>query len=196
VAPNNSRPFAFINKPALLSGPPYNIDPARLRYAAGWTLGLERLYQAGFALAIVANESGVAFGYHDEHALDVLQRHVAARFASRGIELTAYLYCPHHPSGTVTRYARACDCHLPQAGLSNRAASEFAADLRRSWLIGATADDVVAARNAGCRAIVVDSGHEPELLVARRPAQPYELAPDLITAADLILEQAHAEAAA
>jgi hypothetical protein len=73
---------------------------------------------------------------------------------------------------------------------------ELDADLHRSWVIGPSADDLVAAEHAGCRAMIVDSGHEPELLVARRPAQPYQVAPDLITAAGLIIEEVHAEAAA
>ncbi|MGH7713671.1 MAG: D-glycero-alpha-D-manno-heptose-1,7-bisphosphate 7-phosphatase [Gemmatimonadaceae bacterium] len=194
--PNGARPFVFLDKSALLLDQPFNVDPARLRFAAGWSLAAERLYQAGFSLAVVSNESGIAFGYYDEHALDVLHRHVAARFASRALELAGFLYCPHHPEGTVARYVRNCDCHLPQPGLLRRAAIEMDADLRRSWLVGHSADDVLAARNADCRAMLVDSGHEPELLVARRQAQPYEVAPDLITAADLITAGQHAEAAA
>ncbi|MGQ0643315.1 MAG: HAD hydrolase-like protein [Gemmatimonadaceae bacterium] len=196
MTPNGSRPFIFFNKPALLSGPPFNVDPTRVRFAAGWTLGVERLYHGGFALAIISNESGIAFGYYDNHTLEILHRHVAARFASRALELSAFLYCAHHPDGTVARYARSCDCHLPQPGLLTRAATELGADLQHSWLIGSSADDVLAARNARCRAMLVDSGHEPELLVARRLAQPHRVAPDLITAAGLIVDEAHAEAAA
>jgi len=194
--PNATRPFVFINKPALISGPPFNVDPTRVRFAPGWTLGVERLSEAGFGLTLVSNESGIAFGYYDNHTLEILHRHVAARFAGRGLELSAFLYCPHHPDGTVSRYARTCDCHLPQPGLFIRAAAELEADLRRSWIIGSSADDLVAARNAGCRAIIVDSGHEPELLVTRRPAQSQRVAPDLITAAGLIIDESHAEAAA
>jgi hypothetical protein len=63
AAPNGVRPFVFLAKTALLSGPPFNVDSTRVRFAPGWTLGLERLYQAGFELAVVSNESGLAFGY-------------------------------------------------------------------------------------------------------------------------------------
>jgi len=194
---NGTRPFVFLDKAGvLLTNQPLNVDPARLRFASGWTLGVERLFRSGFGLAVVSNESGIALGYYDEHALEVVHRHVAARFASRGIELDGFLYCPHHPEGTVAPYARACDCHLPQPGLFWRAATELGADLRRSWLIGDSADDVTAARNAGCRAILVDSGHEPELLAAHRLAQSHQVAPDLCTAADLIIDELHTEAAA
>jgi D-glycero-D-manno-heptose 1,7-bisphosphate phosphatase len=191
-----SRPFVFLDKTALLTNPPLNVDPARLRFAPGWTLALERLYRAGFHIAVVSNESGIALGFHDEHAIDVIHRHVASRFASRGLEVAGFLYCPHHPSGTVASYSRACDCRLPQPGLLQRAVRDLGADLRHSWLIGRSPDDVAAARQAGCRAVLVDSGHEPQLLAVRPLPLAYEVAPDLCAAADLILEERQTEAAA
>ena len=193
---NGSRPIVFLDKYVLLAGQPFNMDPARLRFASGWTIGLERLFRAGLGLAVVSNESGIALGYYGEHALDVVHRHVAARFASRGLEVAGFLYCPHHPEGTVPEYTRKCDCHLPQPGLFWRAAKELDADLSHSWFIGDSPDDVTAARKASCRVVLVDSGHEPELLAARRQLQTYPLAPDLCAAADLIIEGMVAEAAA
>jgi histidinol-phosphate phosphatase family protein len=196
--PNGSaaRPFVFLEKAALLQDQPLNVDPARLRFASGWMIGVERLHRAGFAIAIVSNESGLAFGFHDEHALEAVQRQVAARFAGRGIEIADFLYCPHHQAGTVARYAQACDCRLPSTGLFRRAAHELGADLERSWLIGTTVDATVAAGAAGCRAILVDSGQESELLVSRRQPQSHQVAPDISAAAALLIEEHHADAAA
>lgn len=194
--PNGNKPFVFVDKSVLLAGQPFNVDPARLRFASAWNLGLERLFRAGLGLAVVSNESGIAFGYYGEHALDVMHRHVAARFASRGLEVAGFLYCPHHAEGTVREYARTCECHLPQPGLLWRGATELGADLRRSWLVGDSPDDVAAARKASCRFILVDSGHESELLVTRRQPQTYHVAPDLCAAADLIIAEMIAEAAA
>jgi histidinol-phosphate phosphatase family protein len=159
-------------------------------------IGVEQLHRAGFAIAIVSNESGLAFGFHDEHALEAIQRQVAARFTGRGIEIADFLYCPHHQEGTVARFKQPCDCRLPRAGLFSRAAQELGADLGRSWLIGTTIDATAAAHAAGCRAILVDSGQESELLLSRRQPQPYQVAPDISAAAALLIEEHHAEAAA
>lgn len=190
------QPYVFLDKAVLIADQPFNVDPARIRFAAGWTLALDRLHSAGFAFATVSNESGVAFGYYDEHALEVVRRYIASRFAPRGFELAGFLYCPHHPVGLVPRYTVDCDCHHPKPGLLRRADSELGADLPRSWLIGDSADDVLAARNASCRALVVDSGSESELFVGRRQTHPYRVAPDLCTAADLIVGELQTEAAA
>ncbi|HEY7566692.1 MAG TPA: HAD-IIIA family hydrolase [Gemmatimonadaceae bacterium] len=189
-------PFVFLDKAVLLSDQPFNVDPARIRLAAGWTLALDRLHGAGFSLATISNESGMAFGYYDEHALEVVQRHIASRFATRGFELAGFLYCPHHPVGSVARFTKDCDCHLPKPGLLRRAATELGADLQRSWLIGDSADDMLAARHASCRGLVVDSGSENELFVGRRQTHTYHVAPDLCTAADLIIGELQTEVAA
>lgn len=190
------QPFAFLDKAVLLTEQPFNVDPARIRFAPGWTLALDRLHSAGFGLATVSNESGIAFGYYDEHCLEAVQRHIASRFATRGYELSGFLYCPHHRVGSVARYSVDCDCHLPKPGLLRRAATELGADLKRSWLIGNSADDMLAARHAGCQGLVVDSGSENELFVGRRQAHGYHVAPDLCTAADLIIGESQTEAAA
>lgn len=195
-APNAGEPFVFLEKGALLQDQPLNMDPARLRFASGWMIALERLHQAGFSIAIVSNESGLALGFYDERALEAVQRQVAVRFMSRGIGLAGFLYCPHHVDGTVAQFAKACECRLPRPDLFRRAGQELRADLRRSWLIGSAMDAIKAARSAGCRTIVVDSGQESEFLVSRRQASSQHVAPDLSAAAALIIAEHHAEAAA
>ena len=190
------QPFVFLDKAVLLADQPFTVDPARLRFASGWTLALDRLHSAGYGLATISNESGIAFGYYDEHALEVVQRHVASRFAARGFELAGFLYCPHHPDGSIARYTVDCDCHLPKPGLLRRAAAELGADLQRSWLIGDSADDMLAARHASVRGLVVDSGSESELFVGQRQTHSYHVAPDLCTAVDLIIDEMQTEAAA
>ncbi|MGQ0538308.1 MAG: D-glycero-alpha-D-manno-heptose-1,7-bisphosphate 7-phosphatase [Gemmatimonadaceae bacterium] len=189
------RPFVLIDKTVLLGDQPLNVDPARLRYAPGWSLAIERLNRAGFGFAVVGNEGGVALGLFDVHALEVVHRHLESRFASRGLELAGVLFCPHHPEGTVAAYAQACDCRIPAAGLFARAATELGAQLQRSWFIGDSVDDVTAARRAGCRVIVVDSGQESELVWQARPRS-YQVAPDLCAAADLIMQEHYADVAA
>jgi D-glycero-D-manno-heptose 1,7-bisphosphate phosphatase len=58
-----------------------------------------------------------------------------------------------------------------------------------SWLIGDILDDVEAGHAAGCRAIMLNRGHETEWVMGPR-RWPDRFARDLSEAADLILESA------
>src|SRR5205085_6378312 len=104
------------------------------------------------------------------------------------VPLARCYHCPHHPDGTVERYARACACRKPQPGLLLRAARDHDLDLARSWLVGDILDDVEAGRRAGCRTVLLDNGHETEWVLTPERL-PHHIACDLAQAADLILSR-------
>jgi histidinol phosphatase-like enzyme len=80
--------------------------------------------------------------------------------ASARIALDGFYYCPHHPGGTVPRYAAACLCRKPRAGLLEQASRELDLNLRESFMVGDILDDVEAGHRAGCRSVLVDNGNE------------------------------------
>ncbi len=114
--------------------------------------GLRRLVDAGYRLAIVTNQSGIARGYYDEPAFQAFQAHLAADLAKSGVAFEASLFCPHLPGV-------GCACRKPAPGLLLRARDELGADLAASWVIGDRAADARLAENAGCRgAVIVRAG--------------------------------------
>ncbi|MDL5033810.1 HAD-IIIA family hydrolase [Pelomonas sp. APW6] len=153
------RPAVFIDKDGtLVENVPYNVDPARLRFMPQAGRVLRRLADAGFALVVVSNQSGIARGLFT--AADLLRLEAALRLRlleAHGVDLDAMLSCPHLPDA---RGAPACACRKPAPGLLLQAAALLALDLRRSWMIGDTLDDVEAGHRAGCRALLFDSGGE------------------------------------
>ena len=57
------RPCLFIDKDGtLIENVPYNVDPALLRFMPGAGEALKRLREAGLALVIVTNQSGIEIG--------------------------------------------------------------------------------------------------------------------------------------
>ena len=68
--------------------------------------------------------------------------------------IDAYYYCPH--------FREECDCHLPKAGLLFEAAKDLNLDLKKSWLIGQTLDEMEAANRAGCKTILLANGVETQ----------------------------------
>ncbi len=81
----------------------------------------------------------------------------------------------------------ACGCRKPAPGLLLRARDELGADLAASWMVGDILDDVEAGHRAGCRAVLVDRGHETEWH-AGPGRRPDAVVQDLAEAADAILE--------
>ena len=181
------RPVVFIDKDGtLVEDLPYNVDPARVRFAPGAREAIRLLGGVGLDLVVVTNQSGVARGYFDETDLARLGKHLEREVAALGGRLVGFYACPHLPDGIVEAFAVECSCRKPAPGLVHRAAEEIGADRRRSWFIGDTWMDVAAGAAAGCRTILVGpeyrdrTGHPPGVV-------PDAAVPDLLAAAHVIL---------
>lgn len=181
------RPGLFVDKDGtLIDNVPYNVDPARIRFSVGAIDALQRLHARGFAVVVVSNQAGVAFGRIRERALFTVEATLRDRLASAGVTLAAMYWCPHHPDGTVATYRSRCDCRKPLAGMLWRAARDHDLDLESSWMIGDILDDVEAGRRAGCRTVLLDNGHETEWQISHLRL-PHFVAADMARAADAIL---------
>jgi len=121
---------------------------------------LATLKVAGFALVVITNQSGIARGLFTTEALDLMHDHLRAELEAAAARIDGIYVCPHHPHGSLTRYAIECDCRKPRPGMLQRAAYELDLDLDRSWFVGDILDDVEAGNRAGCWTVLVDLGTE------------------------------------
>jgi D-glycero-D-manno-heptose 1,7-bisphosphate phosphatase len=177
----------FIDKDGtLVENVPYCVDPAEIRLTRGAGPALRRLSDAGFVPIVVSNQSGVARGLFPPSALEAVERRLAELLDPFGVKLSGFFFCPHHPQGTVARFAFDCHCRKPKPGLLLRAAERLGVELASSWLVGDILDDVEAGCRAGCRTLLLDNGGETEW----RPGPcrtPDARAGGLARAAELIL---------
>jgi histidinol-phosphate phosphatase family protein len=185
-----NRRAVFLDKDGtLIDDVPFNVDPARIRLAAGAVEALPRLHAAGYRLFVISNQSGVARGLFDEDALEAVGDRLRGLLAGLGVPLGGFYYCPHHPDGVVPEYALQCGCRKPAPGLIVAAARDHGVATEESWFIGDILDDVEAGRRAGCRTALIDNGNETEW--KRSPLRtPDLIAPDLAAAARLIAPDA------
>lgn len=160
-------------------------------FVPGAIEGMRRLQEAGYALVIVTNQSGLARGYYTEAQYQALTTALREELARQGVKLDGVYHCPHHPKGTVPELSIDCDCRKPAPGMVLQAARELGLSLPDSLLIGDKPGDIAAARAAGVgRAYQVQSdnpesgaehaaadGHYASLLDCATqlfPAQPQE----------------------
>ena len=153
----------FIDKDGtLIRDVAYNVDPQHIQLLDGVIEGLKRLKAEGYLTIIISNQSGVAYGYFRELALNAVVDRIRELLGIEGLTLDGFYYCPHHPSGKIEQYAVHCDCRKPKPGMLLQAAADLDIDLSASWMIGDILDDVEAGKMAGCKTILINNGNETE----------------------------------
>jgi D-glycero-D-manno-heptose 1,7-bisphosphate phosphatase len=110
---------------------------------------MRALKQAGFALVVVTNQSGIARGYYTEDQYQALTIAMKKALAEAGAAIDAVYHCPHHPAGTVAGLTVECECRKPAPGMIFRAARELNLSFPNSILVGDKPSDIQAARAAG-----------------------------------------------
>jgi len=157
-------------------------------FIPGAPQAIRLLKAAGFMVIVVTNQSGVARGYYDEAAIDLLHRHMDAELAGFGAVIDAYYFCPHHPEHGTGKYRKQCGCRKPLAGMLYQAAEDFSLDLTTSYIIGDRLADVEAGLNAGCIPLLVRTGYGADESIKLQPDIPvYD---DLLSAARAIVDKA------
>jgi D-glycero-D-manno-heptose 1,7-bisphosphate phosphatase len=144
-----TRRFVFLDRDGtLVRDKGYTHKLADYELLPGVREGLLRMSRAGFALAVVTNQSGIGRGYYGEADLQAFQAHLFADLERSGVRFERTLFCPHVPDA-------GCTCRKPAPGLLWRAREELGADLAASWVVGDRVCDVELAQRAGCRGAVL-----------------------------------------
>jgi D-glycero-D-manno-heptose 1,7-bisphosphate phosphatase len=182
------RPAVFLDKDGtLIDDVPYNVDPARIRLTRGARDGVHALRDAGYALVVASNQSGVARGLFTQRDLAGVRLRIEELL---GLRFDGFYCCPHLPAGAVAEYAIACGCRKPEPGLLTRAAHELGLDLARSWMVGDILGDIEAGRRAGCRTVLLHPDGDLRHLSREHDCVPTLISPDLADAARRILAAA------
>ncbi len=153
------RKAAFLDRDGVI-----NLDRAyvsrweEFEFVPGAIDAMRRLKNAGYALVVVTNQSGIARGYYSEAQYQALTAAMKQALADAGAAVDAVYHCPHHPKGEVTELAIECDCRKPAPGMILRAAQDLNLSLPDSILVGDKPSDIEAARAAGVgKAYIVQS---------------------------------------
>jgi D-glycero-D-manno-heptose 1,7-bisphosphate phosphatase len=165
-------------------------DPENVVLVPHAAEGARMLGDAGFALVVVSNQSGIARGYFSEADADAVDGRLRDLLAARGVSIAGMYRCPHWPEDERPPSVAPCDCRKPKPGLLLRAAADLQLDLARSWIVGDRLLDMQAGRAAGCRCVFVRGvpPHIPEEDL--QSASPEYRAADLRDAARYIIEHA------
>jgi D-glycero-D-manno-heptose 1,7-bisphosphate phosphatase len=159
VTPAPARRAVFLDRDGvLIEDTGYPDDPETIRLLPGVGEALRTLREAGWALVVVSNQSGVARGKFTLERLREIHDRLRELVAAQGVFLDALYFCPHHPQGTSPGFATDCDHRKPEPGMLRSAAVEMGLQLSDCWMIGDKESDVAAGHAAGCRSALIGAG--------------------------------------
>lgn len=154
-----------------------------LVFLPGSLEAIARLNEAGFAIAVISNQACVAKGLLEMSVLEQIDQRIKEAARAAGGHIHTSCYCIHRSEDN-------CDCRKPKTGLIERARKEIGpVNGAPTFLVGDTSTDIEAGRRAGCKTVLVLSGHTSiEELNCWRD-MPDLIAPDLANAVDWILSR-------
>lgn len=175
------RPAVFLDRDGtLIEEREYLADPAGVVLLEGVPEALTRLREAGFALVVVTNQSGIPRGLYSLADYHAVARRLDEILAQKGVLPDATYFCPHHPDFTGP-----CVCRKPGLGMYRQAAVELGLDLKGSFYVGDRTKDVLPANELGGRGIMVRTGYGLEEEASLPEAS--RVANTLLEAAELLL---------
>lgn len=121
--------------------------------------------EKGYLIFVLTNQSGVARGYFTEDDVKEIHKEIQRQFREKDLSIDGFYYCPHYKNGKIEKYSIDCDCRKPKIGLIKQVLKDFPdIDLKNSYMIGDKFSDVQMGHNAGCKGILVKTGHGMEEL--------------------------------
>jgi histidinol-phosphate phosphatase family protein len=117
---------------------------------------LKSAADAGYTLAVVSNQSGVARKLFSKSAVADLHEQMNNDLEKRvGVRISHFEICPHHPD-----FTGACDCRKPSPRMLERIAEKMGnIDKERSFMVGDKLSDYRAGLNFGIRSYLINTGH-------------------------------------
>jgi len=120
-------------------------------------VGLKRLYDAGFKLFIVSNQSGVGRGYFTLADAERVNEHLAREFARDGVRFGKIYIAPEAPDQPSRG-------RKPSPQFLFDARDEFGLNLAESFMVGDKLIDLECGWNAGVKkCILVRTGYGAEV---------------------------------
>jgi len=160
--PVSSRRLALVDRDGtIIVDKVYLSDPDGIEFALGAIDGLRLLRDAGFTLALITNQSGIARGYFDAATLERIHERLRSMLAAEGLALKAIYICPHGPDD-------GCNCRKPAPGMLLSAMRDLEFRPDQVVVIGDSDVDMGAAGAAGVAGVRVGSPGKPLALGAAR----------------------------
>jgi len=129
----------------------------------GAALAIKSLNKSEYISCIITNQPVIARGECSLIELKNIHNKMETLLGENGAFINRIYYCPHHPDsgfkGELKNYKINCSCRKPLTGMIDNAVKDLNIDLNESWFIGDTSTDMLTAKRAGIKSILVETGY-------------------------------------
>jgi D-glycero-D-manno-heptose 1,7-bisphosphate phosphatase len=113
---------------------------------------IARICRAGYAVAIITNQSGIARRLFTTADLNDIHIKMLQQLKDLGGDIEAILFCPHGPDD-------GCQCRKPKPGLFEELVNRMSVRLDNVYAVGDSERDLIAAHAAGAKPVLVTTGN-------------------------------------
>ncbi|MBU2784965.1 MAG: D-glycero-beta-D-manno-heptose 1,7-bisphosphate 7-phosphatase [Acidithiobacillus ferriphilus] len=138
-------------------------SPAEWRPIPGSLEAIARLNRASYQVVVATNQSGVGRRLFDIRTLTAIHQRMRQELAAVGGRIDAIFFCPHPPEAE-------CACRKPAPGLFREIQERLQISLEQVPAIGDSMRDMLAARAAGARPMLVLTGKGQSMRLAAEAA--------------------------
>lgn len=144
----------FLDRDGVLNydDPNYTYLLTKFKIIPGVPEALYQLKEAGYVLAVVTNQSGIAKGIYTQEQMKIC--HIYLQEASEHV-IDHFYFCPYHVSKSDSLARK------PNTLMFEKAIARFNIDIKKSWMVGDRGRDIVPARKLGIRTIQIGDEVEP-----------------------------------
>jgi len=139
-----------------------NIDEFEL--IDGVAQAIKKINNSGYLAIVVTNQPVIARGEVTLEELECIHNKMETLLGYEGAYIDAIYFCPHHPhkgyEGEIEELKIECNCRKPKPGMLIEAAKDYNIDLRSSWVIGDSKNDIEAGIAAGCKTAYIGENED------------------------------------
>jgi D,D-heptose 1,7-bisphosphate phosphatase len=164
LSKSNHKRAIFIDRDGVINKEVGHLNSlSQFELISGVAESIRKINNKGILVIIITNQPVIARGELSEKELRIIHNKMDTLLGLSGAYVDAIYYCPHHPhkgfKGEIAELKKECLCRKPSPGMILKAADELNVALDKSWMIGDSTSDILAAKNANVKSILVKTGH-------------------------------------